>query len=40
MATMPADFLVDRDGIIQVAHYGGDEGEHLPFDSVKEFSLR
>ena len=35
---MPADFLIDRDGIIQVAHYGNDEGDHLPFDQIKEFS--
>ena len=40
MTTMPADFLIDREGIIQVAYYGKDEGDHLPFDKVKEFSLR
>jgi thioredoxin-dependent peroxiredoxin len=40
MTTMPADFLIDRDGIIQVAYYGRDEGDHLPFDTVKEFSLK
>ena len=40
MTTMPADFLIDREGIIQVAHYGRDEGDHLPFDSVKVFSLQ
>jgi hypothetical protein len=28
MTTMPADFLVDKQGIIQVAHYGKDEGDH------------
>jgi peroxiredoxin len=39
MITMPADFLMDRDSVIQVAHYGGNEGDHLPFDSVKEFSF-
>jgi hypothetical protein len=32
------DFLIDRNGIIQVAYYGNDEGDHLPFDKVKEFS--
>ena len=36
--TMPADFLVDRQGIIQVAYYGKDEGDHLSFDQIKEFS--
>lgn len=39
LTTMPADFLIDREGIIQVAYYGEDEGDHLPFDKVKEFSL-
>jgi len=38
MTTMPADFLIDRHGIIQVAYYGEDEGDHLPFDRVKAFS--
>lgn len=39
MTTMPADFLIDEHGIIQVAHYGSDEGDHLAFDRVKAFSL-
>ena len=40
MTTMPADFLIDRESIIQIAYYGKDEGDHLSFDSVKEFSLK
>ncbi len=40
MTTMPADFLIDTDGIIQVAYYGSDEGDHLPFEQVKSFSLK
>ncbi len=40
MTTMPADFLIDRNGIIQVAYYGKDEGDHLPFEKVLEFSLK
>ena len=40
MTTMPADFLIDRNGIIQVAYYGSDEGDHLPFEQVKDFSLK
>ena len=40
MTTMPADFLIDSYGIIQVAYYGKDEGDHLHFDKVKEFSLK
>jgi peroxiredoxin len=39
LITMPADFLIDRYGIIQVAYYGNDEGDHLPFKQVKAFSL-
>ena len=40
LTTMPADFLIDRNGVIQTAHYGKDEGDHLSFDLVKEFSLK
>ena len=40
LTTMPADFLIDREGIIHLAYYGKDEGDHLPFDKVKEFSLK
>ena len=40
MTTMPADFLIDKHGIIQAAYYGNDEGDHLSFDQVKEFSLK
>jgi peroxiredoxin len=39
LTTMPADFLVDERGVIQVAHYGGDEGDHLPFEDVQAFAL-
>ena len=39
LITMPADFLIDRDGIIQVAYYGKDEGDHLSFEKVQEFSM-
>lgn len=38
MITMPADFLVDAEGIIHQVYYGQDEGDHLPFEQVKEFS--
>ena len=37
MTTMPANFLIDRDGIVRVAHYGKDEGDHLPFDDLLAF---
>ncbi len=39
MITMPADFLVDRNGIIQTVYYGKDEGDHLEIEIVKRFSL-
>ena len=39
MTTMPADFLVDKNGIVKTAYYGKDEGDHLPFEEVKRFSL-
>ncbi len=40
MTTMPADFLVDASSVIRVAHYGKDEGDHLPFDEIKQFATR
>ena len=40
LTTMPADFLIDRNGVIQTAYYGKDEGDHLPFDLVKEFAFK
>jgi peroxiredoxin len=39
LATMPADFLIDKDGIIQQAYYGNDQGDHLSFEEIKAFSL-
>jgi len=38
ITTMPADILVDRDGVIQQTYYGKDEGDHLAFEQVKTFS--
>jgi len=38
LTTMPADFLIDREGNIKVAYYGKDEGDHLSFDKIKSFS--
>lgn len=40
LTTMPANFLVDETGMIHTAHYGKDEGDHLPFERVKAFSRR
>jgi len=40
LTTMPADFLIDRNGVIQTAYYGKDEGDHILFELAKEFSLK
>lgn len=40
MTTMPADFLVDENGVIKTAYYGKDEGDHLSFDVIKQFANR
>ena len=40
LTIMPADFLVDRDGVIQHAYYGKDEGDHLDFETIMNFSLQ
>jgi len=34
MTRMPADFLIDENGIIQIAYYGKDEGDHLDIDTL------
>ena len=38
MDTMPADFLVDRQGIIQESYHGGDDGDHLDFERIRQFA--
>ena len=40
MTTMPADFLIDEQGIIRLSHYGRDEGDHLPFEQIREFATQ
>jgi len=40
MTTMPADFLIDKNGVILKAYYGSDEGDHLAFEEIKVFSNR
>lgn len=39
LTTMPADFLVDEQGVIRTAWYGRDEGDHLPLADVRAFAL-
>ena len=38
ITAMPADFLIDENGIIQAAYYGDDEGDHIPLHLVKQFA--
>lgn len=40
MTTMPADFLVDASGVIRLAHYGKDEGDHLSFGEIRKFAAQ
>jgi len=35
---MPADLLVDERGVIAHAHYGADEGDHLPLHEIVRFA--
>lgn len=35
MNTMPASFIVDQNGVIQLAYYGQDEGDYLPFEQIE-----
>ncbi|MBI5460941.1 MAG: AhpC/TSA family protein [Gammaproteobacteria bacterium] len=39
LTTLPAEFLVDEQGVIREAYYGKDIGDHLPFEQVKAFAL-
>lgn len=40
ITTLPADFLVVENGMIETIYYGKDSGDHMPFEQVKVFSLR
>ena len=37
---MPADFLIDENGIIQNAYYANDEGDHIAMHLVRQFAQR
>ena len=39
VTTLPADFLVDENGVIETIYYGKDSGDHMPFEQVKAFSF-
>ncbi|MGR9117157.1 MAG: redoxin domain-containing protein [Gammaproteobacteria bacterium] len=38
LTTLPADILVDENGLIASIYHGKDSGDHLPFDRVKSFA--
>lgn len=38
VTSMPADFLIDEAGVIRTAYYGRDEGDHLPFERIRDFA--
>lgn len=35
--TIPADFLIDPEGVLWLAHYGNDFTDHVSFDVLEEF---
>lgn len=35
---MPMNFLIDEHGVIEVAYYGNDEGDHLAIDAIRAFA--
>lgn len=37
---IPAEFLIDENGIVQVAHYGGKITDHLPLETIDRFAAR
>lgn len=38
MTTMPADFPVDGQGFIRVTQYRKNEGDHPPFEQIRDFA--
>ncbi|WP_165972281.1 peroxiredoxin family protein [Paenibacillus piri] len=38
MNRIPAEFLIDEDGIVQIAHYGRLITDHLPMDAIDSFA--
>lgn len=39
LTRMPADFLIDRNGMIALAYSGGKIADHIPFDEVQKFAI-
>lgn len=38
LATVPADFLIDPEGLVWSAYYGKAISDHIPFETVTEFA--
>jgi len=38
LLTMPASFLVNKQGVIETVCYGKDEFDHIPFEQVLTFA--
>ncbi len=36
-AILPADFLIDENGVVQLAYYGGNLGDHIPISRIESF---
>ncbi|MNY68092.1 hypothetical protein D3C86_2058000 [compost metagenome] len=34
---IPADFLIREDGVIDVAYYGADVGDHVPLEQLERW---
>lgn len=37
---MPADFLIDEQGMVVETYYGEDAGDHIPMERIERFALR
>ncbi len=37
LTRLPADFLIDKDGILRTVHYGRALSDHLPFEMIDDF---
>ncbi len=37
---MPADFLIDENGIVVETYYGHDAGDHIPIERIESFASR
>ena len=40
LTRMPADFIIDEEGIVLVAYYAKDEGDHLNTEAILEYTTK